>query len=159
MDQSVARVDDGGLADGDVAGLVLLHPQHGLEAIGLHHLGDGGAALGELADLERKFLEDAVGAGPDDHRPGERVLERDDGLEPVDLLLLHLELERDVVGEELEALLLDGEPLGHLLDGVLGLGRVEGGDELLVAPSRSRRRPGVRPRCTGSGSGPRRRPA
>ena len=60
------------------------------------------------------------------------MLERDDGLEPVDLLLLHLELERDVVGEEREALLLDGEALGHFLHGILRLGRVEGGDELLV---------------------------
>src|SRR5690606_30517263 len=123
-DDSVSRVDRRRLAERDVPDLRLRHAQHGLEAAWLDDLGQRGARVGPHADLERQLLDDADGARADRHGLDLLLAELDDPAQPLDLLLLGLDLRGLRAREHLEALLLDLELALGFHRGVPGAGQL-----------------------------------
>jgi hypothetical protein len=120
LDDAVAGVDDGELADLDVLGLGFGDANLGLEPRGIGDAREVAAGLDLGADLDGKKLEDAVHAGA--HREGVEFVAPQPGLgaEAIDLGLLDGELGLGGFLGEGVALLLDGMPGLGLLGGDLG---------------------------------------
>ena len=140
LHDSIAGVDRGELADGNIRCLGFGNPQHGLEFLRTDHLGECRARDCPLPHLHRQFLQHAARTGPHHHRFHLAPLKRRNRAKPIDLGLLHVELLLHVVGQDCEPLLLDLHPGRHLLRLVARSARFRGGDEILSHQIRIRLR-------------------
>ena len=132
LDDAVAGVDLGDLAEGDVAGLGFRDADLGLELGGIGDAGDVGARLDLGADLDREGGEDAGHGGADLEGVELLVAEGGEGAEALDLGFLDGELGLDGILGEGVALLLDFVVGGAVGGGGLGELEVEGGDEAVA---------------------------